>query len=121
MAALDHVHMYVRFKDDKNPVKRYFKCSHPDCTTVQNAAFLCGKRSLCNVCGSEMILTYEQLRNKKPRCENCSQSKTAIQKREMKSQLTDELTLLFKKEDNHDFDSLVGAGISKELTERNDS
>lgn len=48
-----------------------YHCVHPDCFFKCEKGLLLGKRNICS-CGSEFILTVEDLRRAFPKCINCS-------------------------------------------------
>jgi hypothetical protein len=47
-----------------------------------NREFLEGKKAICRSCKNQFILTWQQLRNKKPVCEFCTKSPKAEELRE---------------------------------------
>lgn len=69
--VLKHVHIYVRYK------RGLYKCNDPHCTHFADREFLVGKATLCSKCGSEFVLTREDLKRKAPLCLNCSDTKEA--------------------------------------------
>lgn len=73
MPAIAHIHTYVKYKNRPG----FYRCEAPDCTHIIDKELLLGKLSLCSLCGSQMILTREDLRRAKPRCLNCSETKKA--------------------------------------------
>lgn len=78
MAVLKHTHQYVRVKGMVRDGKPYmYRCAHPHCTHREERAFLEGRASICNTCGTEFKLTYEDTRKSKPQCLNCSKTKEA--------------------------------------------
>jgi len=78
MPVLNHIHQYIRVKRTVRDGKPFlFMCAHPDCSHRNEKKFIEGKHSICNKCGSEFVLTREDLRRSKPVCVNCSQTKEA--------------------------------------------
>lgn len=81
-----HLHMWARWK--KLFKEFQFRCTHPDCTKVQPASLLLGKRALCGICKqNQFILTREDLRRAVPRCPDCSQTKDAVARRTLKTNI----------------------------------
>lgn len=78
MAVLKHIHQYIRVKGMTKDGKLYlYRCAHPHCSHREERVYLEGKASLCNTCGAEFKMTYEDTRKGKPQCLNCSQTKDA--------------------------------------------
>ncbi len=73
MPTMNHVHTYVRYKARPG----YYRCDAPDCTHFLDKENVQGKLSRCTVCGDQMILSREDLRRARPKCMNCSNTKTA--------------------------------------------
>jgi hypothetical protein len=101
MPILNHVHKYVRWK------KRFYRCTHADCTHYAERSFLIGKRAVCNLCGESFILSPEDLRRSKPRCINCSDTKEAKTRRALMDMLDsivvdDKATAVGSGDPNHD-------------------
>ena len=70
---MDHIHIYERVGSAKQPNPRY-RCIHPDCTHYQIKDMIRGKRAMCE-CGTTFILTWDQLRLRRPRCAKCCTGK----------------------------------------------
>lgn len=74
MSAIEkfkHVlHEYERVQGKKD----IYKCSHPKCTHYTNRIYLIGNEAQCPKCKSSFVLTWPQLRNKKPVCPYCTRS-----------------------------------------------
>lgn len=77
MPVVNHVHTYVKYKGRPG----FYRCDAPDCTHFIDKESILGKYSLCTECGSQMILTKDDLRRARPKCFNCSNTKEAIRKR----------------------------------------
>ena len=88
MAVLKHTHRYIRWKKETG----LYRCAHPDCTHFTEKSFLLGKRSVCNLCGDEFVLTREDLLLAQPRCPNCSNRAGNKQRRKLR-ELVDTLAL----------------------------
>lgn len=73
MSPVKHVHKLRRHKYKTGNII-YF-CSLPDCNYKVSPALAVGKRSLCNICGDEFILSQYAIRLAKPHCEKCHKSK----------------------------------------------
>jgi hypothetical protein len=87
----DHIHIMIRWK--KIIDEMVFKCDDPDCEYTRTISFLIGKRSTCGVCKENtLILTVDDLKMVRPRCEKCSNRKEAAQTRELESVLEGFLT-----------------------------
>ena len=65
------IHEYERSKNNKD----VYRCIHPRCTHYQRREFLVGKEARCAKCKEEFILTWRDLRAKKPVCQYCHESK----------------------------------------------
>lgn len=85
MPALNHIHEYVRSRSNKN----IYRCNHPQCSHFTSRELAEGKLALCTQCKNEFILTWDQLKNRAPRCLNCSKSKKAQSHRASKSFVDD--------------------------------
>lgn len=82
-----HIHTYIRWKRTEKEI--WYKCTHPDCNHYAALSFLIGKRAICGICNeNEIILTKEDLRRAVPRCQGCSNTKVAIRRRRLESQLS---------------------------------
>lgn len=66
----NHIHVYERRRTNKE----FYRCVHPACTHYSHRDLLENKTALCGICLSPFQLSWEQLRNKIPRCENCSKA-----------------------------------------------
>ncbi len=64
-------HKVVRSRSNKE----IFRCIHPRCTYTQKREFLEDKEVLCSICSKPYIVNREQLRNAKPRCVYCQNTK----------------------------------------------
>lgn len=64
---MKHVHRYMRIKMQN---KKIWRCSLPDCTHYLQHEMAVGQRSVCWVCGEEMILTPTIMLRVKPHCDN---------------------------------------------------
>lgn len=69
--TLKHIHTYRRSKWNKNT----FQCADPGCTSYANKLKIVGKKSLCNNCGTEIVLTAYNLTTTYPKCDLCSDTK----------------------------------------------
>ena len=65
-----YVHEYERSKSNKE----IYRCLHPQCSHYKKREFLVGKEAICHKCKNKFILTWLQLRNKRPVCEFCTKS-----------------------------------------------
>ena len=80
--VLDHVHSLVKYR--KFFGEWHWKCDDPDCSFTCLAAFALGKRMVCAICHEkDIIVDKKQLKLSKLRCENCSNTKEAIEKRKL--------------------------------------
>jgi hypothetical protein len=78
-----HIHTWVFWK--VNFKERNYRCIDPDCDVIKPASLLLGKRSICAKCKiNELILTTYDLKMKWPKCEDCSGTAEAKEKRKMK-------------------------------------
>lgn len=66
---LEHVHKYIRARMGKDYI--IFKCALPGCTHYISKVVAEGRRSICWVCGNEMVLTKPALDLKKPHHAEC--------------------------------------------------
>src|SRR5258706_16214787 len=90
-----HVHTYIRkSRSEKNRLIVYM-CNDPDCTHYVNDRFLLvGKKSICNKCSREFLLTGYHIQVKVPLCDHCATHKKT---RAVQSALGDpELAKLFE-------------------------
>jgi len=71
MPSLKHIHTYAKFKGKPG----FWKCNAPDCTHYAHRELVVGKYSLCNICGAQMKLTFQDMKRVEPRCLNCSNTK----------------------------------------------
>jgi hypothetical protein len=68
-----HIHRYKRKKyPTGNAI--YF-CTLPDCHHKIECQLALGKRSLCNLCGNEFIMTEYHVKLHLPHCNNCGKVK----------------------------------------------
>ena len=82
MTTTTHVHSYVRYKNNRYKDPTLFKCDDPHCEHYTDKEMILGKASLCPICRqTEFILTRQNLRCSRPRCDNCSQTNAAREKR----------------------------------------
>jgi len=81
----DHIHTYERSLSNKE----VYRCISKNCTHYQRREFLRDKEALCNNCREPFILTWEQLKNKRPVCLKCSKSNKAKQVRSVADQIAD--------------------------------
>ena len=92
----EHTHIYVRYGKRFGEVQ--YKCDDPDCTHIAPRSLVLGKRTICAVCRDKtFVLTYRDLRLSRPRCQGCSNSKEAIEKRSLATKIEDILTNLEKR------------------------
>lgn len=73
MPSKKHYHIYERIGSYKKPNTQY-RCIDPDCTHWNYKDMLRGKRAMCE-CGTTYLLTWDQLRLRRPRCAKCSTGK----------------------------------------------
>jgi hypothetical protein len=73
MTKEKHIHKLRRYKFKSGNV--IYHCTLPDCSYKSAPALAIGKRSICNRCGEQFILTDYSVRLAKPHCENCHKSK----------------------------------------------
>lgn len=90
MPALTHVHSYIRWKISRTRNKvvdgeLVFKCNDPHCTHFDRRSAILGNASTCPSCGTEFLLTLENLRRAVPKCLNCSNTKEAREHKMAKS------------------------------------
>ena len=73
MAKNNHIHKLKRHKyPSGNAV--YF-CTLPDCHYKIDVPLALGKRSLCNICDVEFIMSEYTIKLKLPHCNNCGKVK----------------------------------------------
>jgi len=73
MATVKHTHKLRRHKySTGNTV--YF-CALADCHYKIECVMALGKKSICNICGDEFIMTEYTVKLAKPHCEKCSKIK----------------------------------------------
>lgn len=68
------IHTYVRHERRRD----MFRCAHKYCYHMTDKVSLVGKANICR-CGTEFILSRDDLRRKWPRCAACSNSKKNTQ------------------------------------------
>jgi ribosomal protein S27AE len=73
MTKAKHVHKLQRYKYSTGNI--IYRCVLPDCNFKSVPALVLGKRSLCNRCGEEFILSEYSIRLAKPHCSNCHKPK----------------------------------------------
>jgi hypothetical protein len=73
MPSINHVHTYVKYK--KRP--GYMRCADPYCTHQLDIESCHGKASKCSVCGTEFILSSQDMKRVRPRCLACSDTAQA--------------------------------------------
>lgn len=69
----EHKHTWVKHKQREG----YFRCTGATCYSIQPRDILIGKENACPFCGKTFLLSREDLRRAKPRCQDCSQTKEA--------------------------------------------
>lgn len=84
MPSLKHTHTLIRSRRDK----AIYQCADPHCTFKGHKDDLYGKASICAVCGNaEIVMGYEEFKRAKPNCENCSNRKDIVERRERSKQI----------------------------------
>lgn len=68
-----HTHKYVRVKIGKNK-RILFKCAIEGCVHTCRPELLVGRKSICNRCGDEFVITKELSELAKPHCFDCTKS-----------------------------------------------
>lgn len=85
MPSLLHTHTYVQYKARSGPGRgirnKVFRCADPDCTHFTGVEMVLGKKSLCNLCGQEYIISRTEALMVVPRCQLCSNSKEGKRRR----------------------------------------
>ena len=78
-----HTHIWIRRpKTGGGSCKNQFACAYPGCFTLRNRTDLFGAETLCAVCHKEkFVLNWKSLLLAKPRCDKCSQTASAKEKR----------------------------------------
>lgn len=90
MPILKHTHTFVKYKSKRHKGDLW-KCNDPACTFWTEKALILGKMSLCNGCGTEIILTNANMKQRtRPRCLGCSNTGEAKQYKAIRS-ITDDL------------------------------
>lgn len=89
----EHIHKYYRtvlgarkiIKDENGTRKiipaegkEIFRCGIPGCTTYRPRSLVLGLKSLCWVCGEELILSTENTKLKKPTHKFCRKRKELV-------------------------------------------
>lgn len=88
-----HIHSYIRGRRPISPSAtrkdpQVYVCSDPACTSKARRVDLYGKRSLCSQCMKNiLILNSQSLKLSRPRCLDCSQTKEARERRNIKEGL----------------------------------
>lgn len=77
MAKQTHVHKLKRHK--YNTGNQIFFCTLPDCNYKVDVALALGKKSLCNICGDEFIMSEYTIKLVKPHCTRCGKVKVTDQ------------------------------------------
>ena len=90
LPKLVHIHELERSKSNKT----IYRCTHPRCSYYQKREYLEGKECICFKCKQVFILTWVQLRNKKPVCIYCSKSPKAKELKELRELSTKALSEL---------------------------
>lgn len=83
-----HTHKYIRIRVGRN--KTYvWRCALPGCVhKIRDKELMYGRKSICNICGDEYILTKELVNDKaKLHCSSCTNST----KQKMKNALAEKL------------------------------
>lgn len=71
-------HKYVRVRKNRHTYKKsLYKCSLPGCAHKLHADLAIGRKSLCNLCGEEFVMTKESVRLAMPHCDNCKKGANA--------------------------------------------
>jgi hypothetical protein len=84
-----HLHIYERMRSTKDgsPTK-FYRCTHPNCVHKMHKREIEGKEAICAICKqNRIILTKYNLELARPRCEECSNSSAAREKRLIQEQL----------------------------------
>ena len=71
---MKHVHRLKKHKYAKTGHSIYF-CVLPDCHYKIDAALALGKRSICNICNVEFLMTEATLKLQRPHCGDCGKVK----------------------------------------------
>ena len=106
-----HIHELERSKSNKN----IYRCTHPKCSYYQKREYLEGKECICFKCKQAFLLTWTQLRNKKPVCIYCSKSPKA---KELKDLFDNLCNSTFEIHHTYDENSIINKQI-KEADEIN--
>jgi hypothetical protein len=86
MPVINHIHSYIRFS------KTQYRCADPYCSHLNTIDKLLGKVSRCPICKiTDFVLSRSDLKLAKPRCINCSQTKSAREFKENKQVIKDKL------------------------------
>jgi hypothetical protein len=86
---INHTHQYVRARVQRDGKFYMYRCVHPHCTHREDKKFLEGKATLCNKCGTEFKLSFEDLRRSMPICMNCANTNKAKAYRAAKNAIAD--------------------------------
>lgn len=74
MAKQSHTHKLKRHEYPKSGNSVYF-CTLPECHYKIDVPLALGKRTLCNLCGTEFIMSEYTIKLKKPHCSDCGKIK----------------------------------------------
>jgi hypothetical protein len=82
--TLNHTHTLIRMRTRAPApgfasilLRQWWRCNDPKCSYRDIGEMILGKATLCNQCGTEFILSREDLRRVEPRCLNCAETKEA--------------------------------------------
>lgn len=70
---MKHTHQYIRKREKEK--EDVFRCAHASCNHYLRKGYVEGKKSICNRCGNEFILTKKELKMAKPHCMACGRGK----------------------------------------------
>lgn len=70
-----HVHRYERVNIGVNKEYIVYRCNLPKCSHYLTPELVKDKLTLCNRCGSEMIMDAFALSLAKPHCHDCTERK----------------------------------------------
>ena len=78
---MKHIHIYRRIPSNY----RLYRCNVKTCLGKFRKEDIIGKITLCSKCGKETTMSGQNLSTALPRCEFCSNCKSAIEKRNMQN------------------------------------